>query len=69
VGTRESLHALIDELTDEEADELLKLVLTDLGPSEPLSDADIASIRKGLEDARSGRTITTDELLQRISHN
>ncbi|MCA9825763.1 MAG: hypothetical protein KC482_04010 [Dehalococcoidia bacterium] len=67
MGTKESLHTLVDALTDEEADQLLEFALMDLGPTEPLSEDDIASIRRGLEDARLGRTLTTEELLDRLS--
>ena len=66
MGTKESLHALVDSLTDEEADQLLELALTDFGPAEPLSEADIASIRRGLEDVAHGRVFTTEEVIRHV---
>jgi predicted transcriptional regulator len=66
MGTKESLHALVDSLTDEEADQLLELALTDFGPAEPLNEADIASIRRGLEDIARGRVFTTEEVLRHV---
>ena len=67
MGTKDALHALVDELSDEDADQLLDLALSDLGPVEPLSEADLGSIRRGLDDARAGRILSTDQLLERLS--
>jgi predicted transcriptional regulator len=67
MSTRESLHKLIDVLSEEDADALLEHALASFGEPEPLSEDDIASIRRGLEDAEAGRLITTEELLRRLS--
>lgn len=66
MGTNESLHDLIDTLSEDDAGELWDYARTRFAEPEPLTDDDMESIKRGLEDARAGRVYTTEEVLRHI---
>jgi hypothetical protein len=58
---RENVHQLVDILPEDRLDDVLDY-LAELGePDEPLSAETLAAIGEGLDDIRSGRTITLEE--------
>ena len=60
---KEELHRLVEEMPEQRARELLE-ELRDASPSaddEPLSEEDIASIERGMEDVRAGRVKPLDQ--------
>ena len=64
--TKERLHSLVDELNDEQLEQALAYLdqLLDGLDAEPLSEEDLASIRRGVEDIGEGRSVTLDEYEQ-----
>jgi predicted transcriptional regulator len=66
MGTKESLHDIVDSLSDEEATELLDIALTRFVEPGPLTDEDIAAVHRGLDDAANGRMYTTEEVLRYV---
>jgi hypothetical protein len=66
MGTKESLHDLVESLSDDEADELLDIALARFSEPGPLTEDDIAAIQRGLDDAENGRLYTTEEVLRYV---
>jgi predicted transcriptional regulator len=66
VTTKEALHELVEALSDDDAQELLRLAEETFVP-DPLTDDDRAAIARGLEDVRSGRFVSTDEVRRRFN--
>ena len=61
------LHALIDRLTDQQADDmLLRLKMETAPPSRPLNAREIAQIERSLNDSGRGRGMSTAELRTRF---
>jgi predicted transcriptional regulator len=64
---KEELHRLIDHLPEERL-ELVRELIADLEDRQseldetPLSQSEIASIRRSLEDIKAGRTVSFDEI-------
>jgi hypothetical protein len=63
VTTKERLRAIIDEMPDGEAEELLSDL--EFEPA-PMDGDDIASIERGRAQARAGRVTPTDEVFERL---
>lgn len=61
---RETLHRLVDELSDEQAD-LARALLEDLrdapDPDSPLEASTVASLERGLADIAAGHTMPLEE--------
>jgi predicted transcriptional regulator len=66
VTTKEALHELVEALSDDDAQELLRLAEETFVP-DPLTDDDRAAIARGLEDVRAGRFVSTDEVRRRFN--
>ena len=61
VTTREELHRLIDEMTDDELQDLVDLVNTRLDDDE-LSSEEMASVEEARKELRRGQTISAEHL-------
>ncbi|MEX1103917.1 MAG: hypothetical protein WED87_06690 [Dehalococcoidia bacterium] len=67
--TRESLHALIDRLSDEEIEELserLEQEDWDGTPEEELEPGQMAGVLEGRTQNERGEAVSGDELFQRL---
>jgi len=60
---KEQVHSLVDEMSEGQAEELLEELryLSATADDEPLTEEDIASIDRGVQDIRAGRVISLDE--------
>ncbi len=63
MSTKERLHALVDEMNEDQADELLERL--EFVPA-PLSEEDLASIERGRAQARAGQHRTTEEVFESL---
>ena len=67
MSVKEQLHRLVDELPEAQAQRLLQ-DLKGLGgddDTEPLSPAELAAVRKSLEQIQRGESISRDEYQRR----
>ncbi|BDG59806.1 hypothetical protein [Caldinitratiruptor microaerophilus] len=61
--TKEDLHALVDRLTNDQAQELLEYARWLLGEEDDrLSADDLAAVKRGLADIRAGRVRPWEEV-------
>jgi hypothetical protein len=58
---RENVHQVVDRLPEDHLDDVLDYLAELSEPDEPLSGESLAALQEGLEDIRSGRTISLDE--------
>ena len=57
---KEQVHSLVEEMSEDQAEELLEELhyLSAAVDDEPLTEEDIASIDRGVQDIRAGRVIS-----------
>jgi hypothetical protein len=68
MSTRDQLHDLIDVLDDERADELLAELESEWQRAEPrpLTELELARLRKSVAQAKAGPGISSDEVRRRL---
>ena len=63
---KEELHSLIEQLSDEEAEQILDYINMRLDPDE-LTEEEVQAVLRAREEVERGETVTLDQLMKELA--
>lgn len=63
---KEELHSLIEQLSDEEAEQILDYINMRLDPDE-LTEEEVQAVLRAREELERGETVTLDQLMKELA--